>query len=370
MPSNFFSRIPICGILLLFVIQVSSFAQTNIAVIDLASRGSLQPSEVRTLTDRLRSSLVQTEAFTVLDRSQMETILEEQGFQLSGCTSTECAVEAGKILGVQDIVTGSIGRVGKLFTVDILLVDVETSQIKSSLTRDHYGQTEGLVNLMGILAQELAQSVSALTSQTSKMARLSISSEPVNAVVFLNGQQRGKTPITLDQISAGTHRIALEKEGFQSFTETISVHSGQTLSYHRDLNPLIVVTIQSDPAEAEVEIDEKFIGHTPLKTNIAKNSKINIVIQKKGFNVWQDTLRITNNQTIQAELKSLASDDYTPSDQAGKALLEKKSSSGKRWWLISGGALISGAAVYILWLSQQDNNNDETGSFPDPPVRP
>ena len=53
--------------------------KTNIAVIDLSSRGGLSTSEIGTLTDRLRSLLVRTNAFNVVDRGKMEEILAEQG---------------------------------------------------------------------------------------------------------------------------------------------------------------------------------------------------------------------------------------------------------------------------------------------------
>ena len=42
----------------------------------------------------------------------MEDILKEQGFQQTGCTSDECVVEVGKIIGVQQMVGGSISKVG------------------------------------------------------------------------------------------------------------------------------------------------------------------------------------------------------------------------------------------------------------------
>ncbi len=57
----------------------------------------------------------------------MKDILEEQKLQLSGCTSTECAVEIGKILNVRFMVIGNI--VKKTYTINIRIVNVETSAI-------------------------------------------------------------------------------------------------------------------------------------------------------------------------------------------------------------------------------------------------
>ena len=143
----------------LLILSQILFAQTkkkNIAVIDLSSRGGLSKAEIGTLTDRLRSVLVRTNAFTVIDRGLMEDILSEQGFQMSGCTSTDCAVEAGKILGVEQMLSGTLGKLGRLYTIDIILLDVATSQIIKSLTRDYSGEIEGLIGQIKSIADELA----------------------------------------------------------------------------------------------------------------------------------------------------------------------------------------------------------------------
>ena len=86
-----------------------------VAILDLEGRG-ISEMEAQTLTDRMRSELVNTGAVTIVERSQMQEILEEQGFQQTGCTSDECAVEVGKLLGVQNMITGSIGKIGTSYT--------------------------------------------------------------------------------------------------------------------------------------------------------------------------------------------------------------------------------------------------------------
>ncbi|MCK5331670.1 MAG: hypothetical protein KAK01_09690 [Candidatus Marinimicrobia bacterium] len=73
---------------------------TPIAVLTLEGKG-ITPQEAEILTERLRSALVQDGRYQVVERTQMETILAEQGFQQSGCMSNECFIQAGLILGVQ-----------------------------------------------------------------------------------------------------------------------------------------------------------------------------------------------------------------------------------------------------------------------------
>jgi TolB-like protein len=101
----------------------------NIAVLDLEAISVSLP-EARTLTDKLRGELVRTGRFQVLERGQMLDILNEQGFQQSGvCNTDECYVQAGKLLGVEKMLGGSIGKVGNIYLISIRLIEVETGLI-------------------------------------------------------------------------------------------------------------------------------------------------------------------------------------------------------------------------------------------------
>ena len=61
-------------------------AKPTAAVLDFVGSG-INAQEAQVLTQRLGSELVQTEALIMVERSQMSEIMEEQGFQQSGCTS-------------------------------------------------------------------------------------------------------------------------------------------------------------------------------------------------------------------------------------------------------------------------------------------
>lgn len=64
--------------------------------------------------DELTTQLVKSGAFTVVERSQVNAILDEQHFGLSGAVDASTAAEIGKILGVQAMLLGSITQ----FSVD------------------------------------------------------------------------------------------------------------------------------------------------------------------------------------------------------------------------------------------------------------
>ena len=84
--------------------------------------------EASVLTDRLRSNLVETGVFDVVERGKMEEIFEEVELQLSGCISSECAVQVGQMLGVSRMITGKIGKFGKTYTIDVRVIDIKKSK--------------------------------------------------------------------------------------------------------------------------------------------------------------------------------------------------------------------------------------------------
>ena len=66
----------------------------------------------------------------------MNEILQEQGFQQSGCTSDECVVEIGRLVGMQQMVAGSIGKIGKLYTFNVRIIDVQSGQVLKTAIDD------------------------------------------------------------------------------------------------------------------------------------------------------------------------------------------------------------------------------------------
>lgn len=62
----------------------------------------------RAAADELATQLVQTGKFTVIERAQLDAILQEQNLGASGAVTSATAAKVGKLLGVQLLLTGSI----------------------------------------------------------------------------------------------------------------------------------------------------------------------------------------------------------------------------------------------------------------------
>ena len=100
---------------------------SHIAIIDFEGIG-VSLEEARVLTQRLTTEIISRNVYQIFERSKINRILEEQEFQHSGCVDAACAVDIGKLAGVQHIVIGTVSKIGQTYSVDTRLIDVESGE--------------------------------------------------------------------------------------------------------------------------------------------------------------------------------------------------------------------------------------------------
>lgn len=99
----------------------------RIAVMDLRAEG-VSAKTSRAVTNMLRTNLINLNKFRVVERSQMDQIMKEQGFQQTGCTDQDCAVQVGKVLSARKMLIGEISSIGNSLLMTIRIVDVERAE--------------------------------------------------------------------------------------------------------------------------------------------------------------------------------------------------------------------------------------------------
>jgi len=141
-------------LLLMLSMAVAQQGKPTVAILDFEGQG-VDAAEVQTLTERMRTEIGNTNAVRLIERKAVEKIMQEQGLQQSGCTSDECAAEVGQLLGVQFMISGSIGKMGKSFTIDAKMFSVESGETVRTKSATHDGDISGLLTEMEILAWEI-----------------------------------------------------------------------------------------------------------------------------------------------------------------------------------------------------------------------
>ena len=86
-------RLILTLIILVSTVMTQS-GRPTVAILDFDGQG-VDAGDVQTLTERMRTEIGNTNAVRLIERKAVEKIMEEQGFQQTGCTSDECAAEGG-----------------------------------------------------------------------------------------------------------------------------------------------------------------------------------------------------------------------------------------------------------------------------------
>jgi hypothetical protein len=107
--------------------------QTRIALVSVAS-SSAQLSEY--VISRLEAALVGGGKLVVVDRSNLDKVRAELGFQLSGEVDDESAKSIGKLLGAGAIVTGAFTDLGDAYDLTLKAINIETATVAVSYPAD------------------------------------------------------------------------------------------------------------------------------------------------------------------------------------------------------------------------------------------
>jgi hypothetical protein len=145
--------------LILFIINFNFLVaeeKLKIALLDFTPENTRQ-TYARAVRNLFEVSLYKSGRFSILERNKMEIILKEQGFQMSGCTDTSCAVQIGKILSADMVVIGSLNKLGR-YTITAKIIHVRHGRVE--LADSETAETEdGIQNAVNALAGRMAGNI-------------------------------------------------------------------------------------------------------------------------------------------------------------------------------------------------------------------
>ena len=119
----------------------------RVGIVDFVNKSSYGAGRLGTsASDILTTELFKTGAFILVERAQLKQILGEQALGQTGTVNPDTAAQAGKVLGLNALVTGSISQFGvstsgadygvykqkvqtAKCTVDVRVVDTSTGQL-------------------------------------------------------------------------------------------------------------------------------------------------------------------------------------------------------------------------------------------------
>lgn len=183
----------------------------NVAVLDLKVAGVAE-YYTTILSDKLRTELSQVRIYKVINRENMAAVMGEQGFQASGaCNTDACVAEIGKVLGVEKMIMGSVGKLSQTFVLTIKQIDVESGANEKLITKQAKGSEDLLLDLIVEAVVEL--------KNLSKEKQLAILKQDLgkidykidNAIIVLNGKAADLSNLLNQQQMLADRKKQIEK---------------------------------------------------------------------------------------------------------------------------------------------------------------
>ena len=137
-----------------------------------------------------------------------------------------------------------------------------------------------------------------------RKANIKVSSEPSEAEVYINGELKGKTPLTLT-LAYGTYQLELKKSGYKDIKKELTVN-GKTKDINIALTENSQFVINVDPEQNytllkfpyTVYLDGNFTGKTtPCKLENVPEG-VHIIKLVSPENILEKTVNLTQNITI------------------------------------------------------------------------
>lgn len=144
--------------------------------------------------------------------------------------------------------------------------------------------------------------------------RTIVRSEPPTASVSINGAAMGVTPLELklDCDETGDLEIVVSRPGFVPQTKTVGCRrllgldrnvafvlepgeappDAATVPVPEPMETFGVLEVKSIPSGAQVYLDDKLLGTTPLTADKVKSGSYVVEVRKEGFKTWKKDLQV------------------------------------------------------------------------------
>ena len=132
-----------------------------------------------------------------------------------------------------------------------------------------------------------------------------LNSEPSGAVVFLNGQKAGATPINGQNIIAGEYQLMVQKDFYYNYTGTFTINEGETKELPIiNLKPRFgYYQVNTTPSAATVYLDDKLIGVSPVTRRQIESGNHTLRVETNLYHKDEQQFLISNGDDKVFDIK-------------------------------------------------------------------
>jgi TolB-like protein/opacity protein-like surface antigen len=167
------------------------------------------------IPESVSAAMSQSSNIRIVERANMGKLVGEMELQQSGLTEAGAA-KVGKLAKADVIIIGSYAGDENNLVVSIKAIEVSSGRLIDG--RVLQGSTKRIFDIANLTALSMAAVISG-----KNLGYITISTNPDDSDVFIDGVMVGKSPIIDYKVPAGDHRLSAVKNGFLDTTTSISV---------------------------------------------------------------------------------------------------------------------------------------------------
>lgn len=127
-----------------------------LAIVNLTPQ-NVSFEDANIITGFIQEELFFAGQYELIERTQVEEVLKEYQSKQTGICDLKCAINVGKQLKANQIIMGTVGKLGEFFTVQIKTVDMETDKISNMSSIRAKCQLGELPNYIGELVGKITR---------------------------------------------------------------------------------------------------------------------------------------------------------------------------------------------------------------------
>ncbi len=200
---------------------LSAQEQPLIAVMPLRSVGAITKDEANTVTNLLETGLVKSSMFRVVEKSEISEILAAQEYSFEEYIDENFAAQVGKLLSAEQIVIGTLARIGDKYFITAKIIDVATGRTlrADKAEADSIETIAGKAEMVGYRLAGVQMGENDEIKPKLRFGELLITTDPDHAEVLVNDIIKGISPLLVERIPLGLLRIAAKKNGMYGYRE-------------------------------------------------------------------------------------------------------------------------------------------------------
>jgi hypothetical protein len=151
----------------------AAWSQPRIAVLDAIIPQNMDPSVVVPVTEKVAERLVVSGRFIVLDRANIESVLKEREFEMSGMVTDQDVVTAGKYLGADFVVAVKVTKIADTYFISAKMINIKTGVIANQTSAQGEGKLSTLIDLASQVGEVLSGGAVTAVSSTGEQKDIS-----------------------------------------------------------------------------------------------------------------------------------------------------------------------------------------------------